>query len=198
MTTKLYKPYQLMRSLMVGLLLLVLGGCMSSEQQQAREVANDFWQAVLDKDMETAKGLVTWDSAEYLRFLSSDKVSAQSFETGELQIIDGTAEVATVLNSGSTAEMQIPVRTILIRHESGWLVDVQKTLGSMVSGTMGSIVDQLNSFMQDGLKGLDESLSESIDQLGKTLEHGLQDLQKELTKPPVKPTAPQKKDELAI
>ncbi|CAA6819975.1 MAG: Unknown protein [uncultured Thiotrichaceae bacterium] len=183
----------LLLSLFVGLFLL--GGCMSSEQQQAREVANSFWQAVLDKDMETAKGLVTWDSVEYLKFLSNDKLAAQNFETGELQITDGVAEIATVLNSGSTAEMQIPVRTILVRHEDGWLVDVQKTLGSMVSGAMGSIVDQLNSFMQDGLKGLDESLSDSIDQLGKTLENGLQDLQKELLKPPV---APHKNDEQAI
>lgn len=183
----------LLLSLFVGLFLI--SGCMSSEQQQAREVANSFWQAVLDKDMETAKGLVTWESVEYLKFLSNDKVIAQNFETGELQITDGVAEIATVLNSGSTAEMQIPVRTVLVRHEDGWLVDVQKTLGSMVSGAMGSIVDQLNSFMQDGLKGLDESLSDSIDQLGKTLENGLQDLQKELSKPPV---VPHKNDKQAI
>lgn len=188
-----FKFRGLLLSLFVSLLLL--GGCMSSEQQQAREVANDFWQAVLDKDMETAKGLVTWESVEYLKFLSSDKVVTQNFETGELQITDGVAEIATVLNSGSSAEMQIPVRTVLVRHEDGWLVDVQKTLGSMVSGAMGSIVDQLNSFMQDGLKGLDESLSDSIDQLGKTLENGLQDLQKELSKPPV---VPQKSDKQAI
>jgi len=184
--------------LMLGLLfsLLLVGGCVSSEQQQAREVANDFWQAVLKQDMEAAKGLVTWDSVEYLKFLSNDKVLAQSFETGELQITDGVAEIATVLNTGSSDEMQIPVRTVLIRHEDGWLVDVQKTLGSMVSGAMGSIVGQLNNFMQEGLKGLDESLSDSIDQLGKSLENGLQDLQKELAKPPVTP--PQKKEEQAI
>ncbi|PID34126.1 MAG: hypothetical protein CR976_01925, partial [Thiotrichales bacterium] len=51
------------RGLLTGLFLglFLLGGCMSSEQQQAREVADSFWQAVLDKDMETAKGLVTWE-----------------------------------------------------------------------------------------------------------------------------------------
>ncbi len=185
------------RGLLTGLFLglFLLSGCMSSEQQQAREVADSFWQAVLDKDMETAKGLVTWESVEYLRFLGSDKVDFQNFETGELQIADGIAEVATVLNSSSSDEMQIPVRTILVRHEGGWLVDVQKTLGSMVSGTMGSIVGQLNNLMQDGLKGLDESLSDSLDQLGKTLEDGLQDLQKELAKPP---QVPKKSDEQAI
>ncbi|HPY42492.1 MAG TPA: hypothetical protein PLM98_18340, partial [Thiolinea sp.] len=68
-----------------------------------------------------------------------------------------------------------------------WLVDVQKTLGSMVNGAMGAVVDQLNNFMQEGLKGLDSSLSESIDKLGKSLEDGVNKLQQELAKPPVKP-----------
>jgi hypothetical protein len=170
--------------------LFLLASCVSSDQQQVRDTANNFWQAVLNEDMETAKQLVTWDSVEYLKFLNSDKLAAQRFETGELQITDGVAEVATVLYGGEKADMKVPLRTVLIRHEDGWLVDVQKTLGSMVSGAMGTIVDQLNSFMQEGLKGLDDSLSESIDQLGKTLEHGLQDLQKELSKPP-----PQKEPE---
>nr|CAA6830872.1 MAG: Unknown protein [uncultured Thiotrichaceae bacterium] len=189
-----FKKWGLVVSLLFSLFLF--GGCVSSEQQQAREVANDFWQAVLKQDMETAKSLVTWDSVEYLKFLSNKKVLAQSFETGELQITDGVAEIATVLNTGSSDEMQIPVRTVLIRHEDGWLVDVQKTLGSMVSGAMGSIVGQLNNFMQEGLKGLDESLSDSIDQLGKSLENGLQDLQKELAKPPV--VVPRKDGKQAI
>ncbi|MEZ5537313.1 MAG: hypothetical protein R3F02_17050 [Thiolinea sp.] len=163
--------------------LFLLGGCVSSDQQQVRDTANDFWQAVLNKDMEAAKQLVTWDSVEYLKFLNNGKLSAQRFETGELQITDGVAEVATVLYGGDKADMQMPLRTVLIRHEDGWLIDVQKTLSSMVSGAMGTIVDQLNSFMQDGLKGLDDSLSDSIDQLGKSLEQGLDNLKKDLSKP---------------
>ena len=163
---------------------LALSGCMSSSEQDARAVTNAFWQAVLAEDMEATKQLVTWDSARYLHYIRSDQLSAQRFETGELQIKDGMAEVATVLYGGDKGEIKVPLRTVLILHESGWLVDVEKTMGSMVSGAMGSIVEQLNSFMQEGLKGLDESLSESIDQLGDSLQKGLKDLQKELTLPP--------------
>lgn len=170
----------------IGLMVLasLLSGCLlSSEEQSARDVANGFWQAVLDEDMEAAKQRVTWDSARYLSFLNSKQLMAKRFETGELQVTDGVAEVATVLYGGDKGGVKVPLRTVLIRHEQGWLVDVQKTMGSMVSGTMGTIVDQLNSFMQDGLKGLDESLSESLDELGKTLEEGMDNLQKELSKP---------------
>lgn len=169
---------------------LLLSGCMSSDEQQARTTANAFWQAILAEDMETAKQQVTWESVQYLKFLNSQQIDARRFETGELLITDGVAEVATVLHGGEKGEMKVPVRTVLIRYETGWLVDVQKTMGSMVSGTMGSIVEQLNDFMQDGLKDLDDTLSNRLDELGKSLEKGLNGLQKELNKPQ-KPVIPQ-------
>jgi len=165
------------------LCLYLLVGCVSSEEQQSRDVANRFWQAILADDMEVAKQLVTWESAQYLKFLRSQQMDAKRFETGELLITDGVAEVATVLYGGAKGEMEIPLRTVLIRYEEGWLVDVQQTMGSMVSGAMGTIVDQLNNFMQDGLKGLDDSLSDGIDELGKSLEKGLDDLKKDLQQP---------------
>ncbi|MFN3785823.1 MAG: hypothetical protein ACK4RS_03180, partial [Thiothrix sp.] len=58
--------------LLLGLLAFALSGCIfSSESQQARETTEKFWQAVLQEDMETAKQLATWESAQYLQFLSS-------------------------------------------------------------------------------------------------------------------------------
>lgn len=165
------------------LCMLLVAGCMSSDEQQVRETANSFWQAVLREDMEAAKQRATWESAQYLKFLKSQQIDAQRFETGELLITDGVAEVATVLYGGDKGDMKIPVRTVLIRYESAWLVDVQKTMGSMVSGTMGSIVEQLNDFMQDGLKDLDNTLSNRLDELGKSLQQGLDGLQEELNKP---------------
>lgn len=168
--------------------LLGLTACNSSTEQDARQVANQFWEAVLKDDMETAKVLATWDSTQYLGLLHNKKLSAKRFETGELKIENGLAEVATVLYSGDKGDLQVPLRTVLSLHENKWRVDVQKTLGSMVSGAMGAVVDQLNNFMQESLKGLDSNLSESIDKLGKSLEDSMNQLQQELSKPPVKPT----------
>lgn len=178
-----------------GLYLLILSvwlsGCIfSSESQQAREVADKFWQAVLSEDMETAKNLTTWESAQYLQFLSSKSVSAKRFETGEIKIDGTTAEVATLLYGGEKGDMAIPVRTVLVRNKDVWQVDVQKTLGSMVSGAMGAVVDQLNTFMENGLKDLDRSLADSVNQLNQNLKQGVDQLKKELTVPPVTPPAP--------
>jgi len=172
------------------LLSTLLSGCIfSSESQQARDTAEKFWQAVLKDDMETAKGLVTWESVQYLQFLSKKSVSAQRFETGEIKIQDNVAEVATVLYGGEKGDLAIPVRTVLVRNKNNeWQVDVQKTMGSMVSGAMGAVVNQLNDFMQGGLKDLDRSISDSMNQLGKTLKDGVDQLQKDLVAP--QPPAP--------
>ena len=176
------------------LLLFGLTACNNSTEQDARQVANQFWEAVLSDDMETAKNLATWESTRYLSLRHTKKLSAKRFETGELKIENGLAEIATVLYSGEKGDMQIPLRTILSLHDNKWRVDVQKTLGSMVSGAMGAVVDQLNNFMQESLKGLDSSLSESIDKLGKSLENNMNKLQEELNKPPEDPAPSSKPD----
>ncbi len=164
---------------------MLLSGCIfSSESQQVREVADKFWQAVLNDDMETAKNLTTWESAQYLQFLSSKSVSAKRFETGEIKVDGTTAEVATVLYGGEKGDMAIPVRTVLVRNKDAWQVDVQKTMGSMVSGAMGAVVDQLNIFMENGLKDLDRALADSVKELNQNLKQGVDQLKKDLTAPP--------------
>lgn len=174
--------------LLVGIL---LSGCIfSSESQQARDTTEKFWQAVLKEDMEVAKNLSTWESAQYLQFLSSKSVSAQRFETGEIKVDGTTAEVATVLYGGEKGDMLIPLRTVLVRNKDAWQVDVQKTMGSMVSGAMGAIADQLNIFMENGLQELDKALADSVKELNQNLKQGVDQLQKELAKPPAAPTQP--------
>ncbi len=176
----------------VLLMAWLLSGCIfSSESQQVRDTADQFWSAVLAGDMETAKGLVTWDSAQYLQFLKNKGISAQRFETGEVKVQENYAEVATALYGGEKGDMVIPVRTVLVKNKEKWLVDVQKTMGSMVSGAMGAVVEQLNSFMQNGVKELDKSLSDSVNQLNNTLKQGVDKLQKDLTAPPAQqPSTP--------
>jgi len=86
--------------------------------------------------------------------------------------------------------MEIPVRTILIRSKDAWQVDVQKTLGSMVSGAMDAVVDQLNIFMENGLKDLDRTLADSVNELNQSLKQGVDQLKKDLATPPIAPPSP--------
>ncbi|WP_308874128.1 hypothetical protein [Thiothrix subterranea] len=189
MNVNSYKIYFLSVYLLITSVLL--SGCIfSSESQRSREVADKFWQAVLAEDMDTAKNLTTWESAQYLQFLTSKSVAAKRFETGEIKVEGTTAEVATVLHSGEKGDMTIPLRTVLIRNKDVWQVDVQKTMGSMVSGAMGAVVDQLNVFMENGLQDLDKALSDSVQELNKSLKQGVNQLKQELTVPPTTQPSP--------
>lgn len=174
--------------LLLGLLSLTACSLFSSDAQQVRQTTEKFWQALLSNNMETAKELSTLDSAVYLHLMSTKSLSAQRFEMGELQIQENTAEVATVLYGGEKGDMAIPLRTVLVRSENGWLVDVQKTLGSMVSGAMGAVVNQLKKFMDDGLDNLDKSLTDNVNKLNDSLQQGVEQLQKDLTTPTPNPS----------
>jgi hypothetical protein len=182
-----------LRSVSLGIYAVLLGillsGCIfSSESQKVRGTTEQFWQSVLANDMETTKQLVTWESAQYLQFLSNKGITAQRFELGEIKIQENIAEVATVLYGGEKGDMPIPVRTMLVRSKDDeWQVDVQKTMGSMVSGAMGAVVDQLNTFMHNGLQDLDRTLSDSVNQLNESLKKGVEQLQRDLVVPPKQP-----------
>jgi len=190
---------KLKQSLLLSFIVMVLTGCIfSSESQNAVSVSNEFWQAVQDKNMEKAKELSTWNSVNYLKFIENGKLQAQRFETGEVKILDQSAEVATILYGGNTGDVKIPVRTILVRVENDWRVDVQKTMGSMVSGAMGAVVHELNTFMHESLKGVDQALSKGIGELGKSLDQGLKQLQKDLKEQDILQEKSQEKPDQAI
>jgi len=180
-----------------GVLLLLQGCFLSSEEQQVRETADRFWQAVLAGDMEQAKSLASWDTVQYLRYLHQQDFTPQRFETGELKVDGDTAEVATVLYGGDRGEMAIPVRTVLVRRDKAWQVDVRQSLGSMVNGAMGAVVNQLNDLVQQGLKGLDESLSKGIQGLGQSLQDGMKQLEEDLSRP-LPPPSSEKRDQKPI
>ncbi|PID49506.1 MAG: hypothetical protein CR991_05595 [Proteobacteria bacterium] len=168
-----------------ALILYGLSACsVFSEEQQAREVAQQFWAALVQGDMETAKKYATWDSVRFLPYLQTKQVEVRSAELGEWQVEGNVAQLTTILRGGEHDDLVIPAKTILIRQQDGWLVDVQQTLTSMVSGTMGAVVDQLNGFMQQGLEELDKALSDSVEQLNESLQNGLNSLP---FKPPKRP-----------
>jgi len=170
-------------SLLFISLFLSLLGC--SGQETPKSVSTQFWQAVQNRDMETAKQVATWDTVDYLKYLKSEKVHPERFELGDEMLGKDRAEIATILYTkkmGKTG-VKVPGVTVLVRTEKGWRVDVKKTLGSVVRKTVNNVFDQLNSLMQEGINELDKSLSESMNELGKAIDEGAKELQKELSKP---------------
>jgi hypothetical protein len=165
-------------------LLLFLIGCGSEPTDSPKSAAKAFWQAVIDKDMEQAKNLATWDTVDYLKYLNNKKIHPERFDLGEETIGEKTAEIGVILHSKSQGKesIRIPGRTVLLKTDHGWRVDVKKSLGSVIKHTVNNVFDQLNNMMQKGIKELDQSFSDSMDEISKGLEEGAKELQRELDK----------------
>ncbi len=160
-----------------------VSGC--SQPDNPKDVSKQFWQAVQERDMEMAKQLSTWDTVDYLKYLKTQKLHPERYELGEVMLGETRAEVTTVLYTQKQGKsgFKVPGITILVKTDKGWLVDVKKTLNSVVKHTIDNVFDQLNGFMQEGVKELDKSLSESMGEIGKALEEGTQELKKEFSSP---------------
>ena len=163
----------------------LLVGC-GEKAQTPESVAAEFWQAVIDQDMETAKTLASWDTVDYLRYIRSGQLKPARFELGEITPGDRSAVIETVLHSQPQGQssIRIPGKTVLIKTEQGWRIDLKETIGSTVKETVGTVFDQLNNIMKQGLQGLDKELSNSMEEVQKALKQGVDELQKELSKPP--------------
>jgi hypothetical protein len=166
-------------------LVLSLTACIfSSESQQVREVTENFWQAILDNQPQTAEAYITNSSKPFLPLLNNQKIAAKRFESGEIQIKESVAEVAIVLYRGDKADMPIPLRTLLLKTEQGWQIDVQKTMGSMVNGAMDVVVKQLDELMAKGLTDSDANMRQQLKQLQGELQTNFNNLQHDMkTKP---------------
>jgi len=183
--------YTLNRLLGLLFVSLMLVAC-NAKLDTPESVAADFWQAVIDQDMEKAKALASWDSVDYLKYIRSGQLKPERYELGEALKNEHTATIETMLYSQpqGQASMRIPGRTVLVNTEHGWRVDLEETIGSTVKETMGTVFDQLNNLMQEGLKGLDQQLSDSMKEMGDALEKGAQELRNELSQPPFNQESP--------
>ncbi|WP_299876550.1 hypothetical protein [uncultured Cocleimonas sp.] len=170
-------------------ILLSLGACNANKAESPKQVSQAFWQAIQDRDMESAKIMATWDTVDYLKYLNTDKLHPERFELGEQMMGETRSEVSTVLYTSKIGEsgVKMPGVTVLVKTRHGWRVNVKKSMTSVVKYTANNIFDQLNGLMQEGVKGLDESLSESMNELGRAIEEGTQELKRELSKPLLMP-----------
>ena len=175
-----------LKSLRILSIILVFGFISACNQTQSpADVSKQFWNAVQSRDMETAKLVATWDTVEYLKYLNTDKLHPERFELGEQMIGETRAEVETVLYTSKFGQtgVKLPGITVLVMTDKGWRVNVKKSMTSVVKYSANSVFDQLNGLMQEGIQGLDQTLSEAMNELGNTLEQSAEELKRELAKP---------------
>ncbi len=171
------------------LVLFSLTACNGNKAESPKEVSQAFWQAIQKRDMESAKIMATWDTVDYLKYLNTDKLHPERFDLGEEMTGETHAEVSTILYTSKQGQtgVKVPGVTVLVKTSHGWRVNVKKSMTSVVKYTANNIFDQLNGLVQEGVKGLDETLSESMNELGRAIEEGTQELKEEFSRPLLKP-----------
>lgn len=180
-----YSPYSKTIFFLLFVTLLLLTACTPPKPNTPMTVAQAFWTATLDGDVETAKQFLTPQSRPNFEFiLQSNK---DFVELGEQSISSTEAEILTQLTQYRGDESRkVALRTILVNQQGQWLVDFDKTSNSMLGSELQSALDQLSNTMREtidkGVKVMGESVKEELENMERSLQETLEDLNQELEK----------------
>ena len=152
-------------------------GCTSTDSPE--DVAKKFWTALEDRDVDKARKYATKESAGSLRANENKNGGDIEITFGEVTTKDNEAIVETTMRSSNGGkEIQIPMKTILVREDGEWKVEAQHTMLSMFGGAMGEIMQGLGKAMKESMKemgkamaeGMKEGMKESMEEMKSTME----------------------------
>lgn len=174
----------------------LLLACTPPKPNTPMTVAQAFWTATLEGDVETAKQYLTPQSQTNFKvILQSNK---DFVELGEQSITATRAEILTQLtqhNNGQTHKTAL--RTILFNLDGQWLVDFDQTRDSMLGSELQSALEQFSRTMREtidkGVQVMGESAKKEIEELERSMQETIQELNKELEKQEQRKIAPEPK-----
>lgn len=174
-------------------LVLAMAGCESKDTPKS--VSDEFWTAIQNNDMESAKQWVSWESVDYLKYFSDGKIRLKRYTVGESTEHSGSYHVATevVVDTKNQADIRIPTDTVVIKKGDSYKIDLKATLAQVLSKTLNAAANQFNKIFQQGLQELDQALTDSLDdlgqsmnqitdQVGKSLNQGINELNRSMDK----------------
>ena len=179
----------------LSLICLFITGCV--EDLYPIDVAEGFWRAVKNKDIDAIEKYSTEES------LAGDELNENILPLDEIvlgkTVIDGDgAWIDTTVTISGDKPYTLPIKTVLIRENKQWKVDYQATMkwvskGSSVYSVISDIknmsetlAEELNQSMEDiqkaipevkeEVKKIEESLMEHVPELKKQIEEFVKDL----------------------
>lgn len=144
-------------------------------------VAQDFWDASVDGDFETASEYVT-ESSRSLMDRAEDAPEVEDVELGDAAIEGDRATVPTTLTAIiNDRPFDLEFETVLEREGRAWKVDLRATSGQMISQVMGGaagefmsqIGESLGQQMGGMMEGLMKGLAEGMEEMGKGIQQAL-------------------------
>ena len=104
-------------------LIAVVFGC-SGNGDDSLAVAKGFWKAMEDKDLEKAKSFVTRASANSLQINEEEEDKDVEVAFGEVTYEEDKSIIETTIRTSEEGkDLEIPLKTILVKEDGEWKVD---------------------------------------------------------------------------
>ena len=154
----------------VAIVLLFVTGLLSlgcSGSDESLTVAKNFWKAMEDRDLEAARSYATRATANSLNLGESGEDQAAEIIFGEVSREDGKTLVATTLKTAQDDhEINIPLKTVLVKEDGKWKVDVDQTMMSLFGGAMGAMMDSMKEGFEEMGKAVADEMKAGFEEAG--------------------------------
>jgi prefoldin subunit 5 len=174
-----------MRQLNSMLLIFVLSWLTIAcgENSSPEQTAQQFWQAIINNDLEKADTFYSSDSARNFTALNNTDQSLKSVTIAPATVNANNAEVATTLISNLNGKYQeYQFSTHLVKENAQWKVNDTNTVNALVSKNLEDAVAQLTNDFSSLGNALNESiatgLNEFLAEFSKAVPNIKQDLEK--------------------
>jgi hypothetical protein len=165
-----------------ALLLLALSAC--SQADNPKDVADKYWQALRNGDIETARGLVSSDSRQAFRSFVESPENLKA--VGEVELGAQFTRVVTVLYPVHAPDDYRAFDTLLVLENGEWKIDAEHTLvppaGAESTKDADQSTDQLSQSMQDNIDSMEKSMKENLKMLHETVREGSREMGESLLK----------------
>lgn len=170
--------------------MLLLSACETPKTPE--QVTAAFWQAMIEKDVETAIQFVTTDSQALISADAHEFPDNASVATGRIVIEDQHASVETFIVPEDTNSLRQSFYTELQKEGETWKVDFRQTINAIPGYALGQLFKSLKGIGENLNKQLEEQMplfEKEIESFGRELEKQKQELEKRLEKlfPPSQP-----------
>jgi hypothetical protein len=177
--------------LLFALLLLAISAC--SQAENPKDVADQYWQALRNGDLDTARSLVSAESRHAFRTFVESPENLDM--VGEVELGAQSTRVVTVLYPKRTTDDYRAFDTQLVLENGKWKIDAEHTLvppasaaatsdadqtPEQLSESMQETIDSMEKSMSEGLQLLQESAREGSREMGKSLLKGMQELNRSM------------------
>ena len=166
-------PIRTLATALVCLLVMALPACTAQSRPDA--VAQLFWEALEEGDLEQATDLSTAPSPERLKRLA-ERPDLGSVSFGPAQLNGERALVETRM-ARADGQPELVFNTILERFESGWLVDLDATRRDLSESALAASMDEIGEAFRGGAEALGEAIEEGANEAAEAMRRAAEDLE---------------------